>query len=819
MVGSTAPNAMTILLSSNRRACAKTFRPGEGGAVEATSYGKEYLWSPRVVEVNDLGALQAALESVGRHEIAIHGALLDDHPAAPIPRRLYAPEATITAVPRSWLAIDFDDAPAAPGRLLARLAAVKQTLPAPFQRAGAVWQLTSSYGMGAPDVIRCRFWFLLDEPVQPTVWKYYLRGIPGVDGSIYTANQPIYVCPPTFEEGLADPAPRRFGVAPGDERVCVADLDLAEATALATAARSCGDIARLDIEPCQAQIDAAVQKILGQEPKGARHEWMVGAACELYALGADPELIVDTCEECLRLHGREPDPGEAARAAQFAARKHAQGLLRTTNPALSTLLPPQEEAELPPVEPDEELLAATAEADAARGTMSKGRTHVSNAEIFVAQEYGAGRYIRAGESDYAWTGKAWRVLEQEELEGAMTRAARALPATFITNVAKAARRFFHRPGVEAPCWIDEHGNRDHSRQGGYAVSLRNGVLRAEDALINPATALRPHTDRFFSTVCLPFDYDPSAKCPTLLRCLEDWFPTERDTHREIQKMFGYLVAGDNIHQKIFVLAGQSRAGKGVLAGLITQLIGADNTASTSLKAFGGAHGLEGLPGKRVLFINEANAQKSSDIPQEAVDRIKAISGGDAVSVNPKHKTQRSTTLEARIVLTCNRPPRIDDSSWAITNRMVLFHFQRSFAGREDPHLAEKLRRELPGIFNWALAGVQALLEDGGFAITPSSRGYFNDVRRSTSPVGAFIEDCIGFGAGLVLPANELYAAYVGWARDQGVERPSPKYEVIRLLRADHPSVLASREGARTSLMGVGLNELGVMLSGASAVEW
>lgn len=818
MVGSASPDAMVILESAHKRACAKTFRPRPDGAAEVTPYGKEYLWRPRLVEVGDLAGLLAVLEGVSPHEIVIHGALRDDKPAAPIPRRIYEPDATITAVPRAWLAIDFDDPPVpADARLLVQLAAAKNLLPAPFRAAGAIWQLTSSFGMGAPGSLRCRFWFLLDTPVAPATWKYALRDIPGVDGAIYAANQPIYVCPPRFEGGLRDPAPRRFGVAPGEPAVRVAALDLAAATELATAARSCGSIVRLDIEPCQAQIDATVEKILGQEPRGARHEWMVGAACELYALGADPALIIDTCEACLRLHGRDPDPGEAARAVMFASRKHAQGCLRTTNAALSSVLPPPvDEA---PVAPDEEILEAAAEADATRGRMTKDRTHVSNAELFVAQKYGAGHYLRAGENDYVWTGCAWRKMEGEELEGEMTRAATALSSNFVTQVAKAARRFYHRPGVSAPCWLDEHGYRDDSRQGGFAISLRNGVMRAEDALINPRTALRPHTDRFFSGVCLPFDYSPDATCPTFLRCLQDWFPQEADTHRELQKMFGYLIAGDNVHQKLFVLAGQSRAGKGLLAGLITQLIGSDSTTSTSLKAFGGAHGLEDLPGKRVLFINEANAQKAADIPQEAVDRIKAISGGDSVSVNPKHKAAKSVVLEARIVMVCNRPPRLDDSSCAITNRMVLFHFQRSFAGREDPALAAKLRAELPGVFNWALAGVQALLEDGGFSVTPSSRGYFEDVRRSISPVGAFIDDCIVFEAGAVVPANEIYAAYLGWARDQGVDRPAPKYEVTRLLRADHPAVLASRSGAATTLLGARLNDLGVVLSGASKVAW
>jgi putative DNA primase/helicase len=55
-----------------------------------------------------------------------------------------------------------------------------------------------------------------------------------------------------------------------------------------------------------------------------------------------------------------------------------------------------------------------------------------------------------------------------------------------------------------------------------------------------------------------------------------------------------------------------------------------------------------------------------------------------------------------------------DASGALASRFIVITLQRSFYGKEDLGLTERLLGELPGIFNWAIAGWQQLQERGYF---------------------------------------------------------------------------------------------------------
>ncbi|MDJ0034227.1 DNA primase, partial [Pantoea ananatis] len=75
--------------------------------------------------------------------------------------------------------------------------------------------------------------------------------------------------------------------------------------------------------------------------------------------------------------------------------------------------------------------------------------------------------------------------------------------------------------------------------------------------------------------------------------------------------------------------------------------------------------------------------------------IKAITGGDAVSVDPKYRDAYSTHIPAVILAVNNNPMRFTDRSGGVSRRRVILHFAEIIPANErDPQLKEKIQAEL-----------------------------------------------------------------------------------------------------------------------------
>jgi putative DNA primase/helicase len=97
----------------------------------------------------------------------------------------------------------------------------------------------------------------------------------------------------------------------------------------------------------------------------------------------------------------------------------------------------------------------------------------------------------------------------------------------------------------------------------------------------------------------------------------------------------------------------------------------------------------------------------------------------------------SLDMLTRFVVLTNELPRFTDSSGALASRFIVFMLNKSFYGHENPALTEELCRELPGIFNWSLDGLQSLRARGRFEQPISSADAIREMEDLASPVGAF----------------------------------------------------------------------------------
>jgi putative DNA primase/helicase len=330
---------------------------------------------------------------------------------------------------------------------------------------------------------------------------------------------------------------------------------------------------------------------------------------------------------------------------------------------------------------------------------------------------------------------------------------------------------------DQPHWID-------GRATGTIVAVANGLLDLE------RRQLLPHTPLFFNQVAVPFEYDATAAKPERwLAFLAELWPDEPEAIDVLAEWFGYVISGLlNLH-KILLMVGPTRGGKGVIARILTELVGRQNTAGPTLHSLGGDFGLAPLIGKSLAVISDARFVGKNG--QIVVERLLSISGEDTLTVNRKYKDQWTGKLPSRIHIISNELPKLGDASTAIVGRIVLLLTSRSWLGHEDFGLELALHAELPGILNWALDGLERLSSTNQFTRLASADEAITTMRDLASPVAAFAREKCEIGADKEVAVDVLYAAYKVWAEDNGHQKAT-KQSFGRDLRAAVPAVRKTR---------------------------
>jgi putative DNA primase/helicase len=283
--------------------------------------------------------------------------------------------------------------------------------------------------------------------------------------------------------------------------------------------------------------------------------------------------------------------------------------------------------------------------------------------------------------------------------------------------------------VQPPCMLDDPDDPCE------VMACRNGLLHLR------TRTLRPHTPRFFNVNALTYDYDPHAPKPVeWLKFLKSVWPDDQPSIDALQEHFAVLVSGLTIFQKILLIIGPPRSGKGTIGRLLVQLLGRYNVCAPKLHELGtGSFVLQQMIGKLLCLITDARNGKLSN-PEVAVERLLSISGMDPQSIPRKYKQDWQGILLVRLVILANVLPRFDDSSAAIAGRMIVLRMTESFLGREDPLLGDKLQAELSGILNWSLKGFDRLIERSHLLQPPSGVALVDQLAEAASAIKTFVRD-------------------------------------------------------------------------------
>jgi putative DNA primase/helicase len=320
----------------------------------------------------------------------------------------------------------------------------------------------------------------------------------------------------------------------------------------------------------------------------------------------------------------------------------------------------------------------------------------------------------------------------------------------VTNVIKVMQGMVaRRSEAEAPGWSD---GRD-----GLFVSLHNGILDLA------TKKLLPHSSDYFNLFTVDCDYDPGAQCPVWLRTMDAQFDKlEQDL---LQEWFGYVVSGKTDQQKIMVVTGPRRSGKGTSVRCLKRLLGG-NIASPSTSDLMSPFGRQTLIGKPLAVVNDMRVEGNT---AKAVETLLNISGEDDVQIDVKHATQWTGKLGTRIMLVSNMVPNLRDNSRALSSRFLTLTTKQSFLNHEDKALDGKIAGELSGVVNWALEGLARLEATGRFTRHENADAEMNEQERLSSPVSAFLEDECILGPDQIILSSVMYKYWTNWCTRNGYQ--------------------------------------------------
>ena len=347
----------------------------------------------------------------------------------------------------------------------------------------------------------------------------------------------------------------------------------------------------------------------------------------------------------------------------------------------------------------------------------------------------------------------------------------------------------------------------------HLIGFSNGVFDTRTG------DFREHDKNDWLLIASELPFTPPAEGETLATHAPNFWKwlrrsvaeNDRKADRVLAALF--MVLANRYDWQLFIeVTGPGGSGKSVMAEICTMLAGKANTVSASMKALEDARERALVVGFSLIIL--------PDMTRYAGDGagIKAITGGDKVAIDPKHKAPYSTRIPAVVLAVNNSAMSFSDRSGGISRCRVIFNFSEVVPENErDPMLPEKIEGELAVVIRHLLTR---------FSDQDEARLLLHEQQKSEEALaikreGDSLVDFCGYLMSSVMcdgllvgnaeiipfsPRRYLYHAYLSYMRAHGFSKP------VTLTRfgADMPGAMAeygreymkkrTKEGVRSNVI-------------------
>ena len=306
------------------------------------------------------------------------------------------------------------------------------------------------------------------------------------------------------------------------------------------------------------------------------------------------------------------------------------------------------------------------------------------------------------------------------------------------------------------------------------------------------------TPCFFTTTATSFTFksrEETSKPERWHSFLEEVFSGDDEAIASLQQWFGYCLTHDTSLQKILLVIGPPRCGKGTIARVLCSLLGgSENVASPTLASLSTNFGSSALLGKSLAIV--ADARFSGRNMSDITERLLSISGEDRQTIDRKHKEPLTVKLPTRFMIMSNELPRLSDASGALASRFIVLEIHTSFLGKEQHDLDDELQRELNGILWWSIDGWLELKTRGHLLQPKSGNEAVEELLHLSSPYKKFIEERCELTDpedGCWTRTDAIYEAFKDFWKSEGGGHTPLKETMAKSLRAAAPSITRVRK--------------------------
>lgn len=423
------------------------------------------------------------------------------------------------------------------------------------------------------------------------------------------------------------------------------------------------------------------------------------------------------------------------------------------------------------------------------GTQGWPLTDSGNAERLVAAHREDLRYCHAWRSWLVWDEKRWRPDDDGEIERWSLATMRDLAKSALDEpdqvrrerlvnwamksesdsriTAMIRRARVERAVVVRPSELD----RDP-----MTLVVENGELMLDAH----GFKLMTHCRGSLNTKLAPVQFNEKATAPAWDAFLERVMP-DRGDRSFLRRSVGYALTGDVSEHVMFVLHGSGANGKTTFLETIRAMLGDyAQQAPTDLITVKRPGSIP-TEAARLQGARFVSATETEDGTRLAEATVKQLTGGDRITARRLYQDYFEFNPTHKLWLATNHRPVVMGTDDAIWRRLRLIPFEVTIPPEErDRKLSEKLRQELPGILNWALAGLEEWKRDG-LGESRHSKEATEEYRRDSDVFGAFLEECCEVGPGQVVAKAQLYSTYEVWASG-GNLRPMTKHSFGRKMK-------------------------------------
>ena len=388
---------------------------------------------------------------------------------------------------------------------------------------------------------------------------------------------------------------------------------------------------------------------------------------------------------------------------------------------------------------------------------TQSRTHASDKQVL-----------------WKWTGTHWEPIDDTNGEcDAYAWLVSHQPDYASPNNAKAA----HKAAI---MWAPTLPLR---RTNAVIVPTLNGYVH----VVQNRIELRSHDPQEGIRHLVNCRFDPDASAPMMFQRFLDRVLPNPAVQGRIQEYIGYSFTPGAEQQRAQIWRGPGANGKGVLANIV-QAIHA-RVAAVQLNALDGFK-LASMIGASLIYCDEA--------PQRGINEqmMKSLIAGESVQADRKFRDPLTVKITGKWLILANHMPVITDQSAGFWRRFDIIPFDVIIPEHERvAGLAEMIiATELPGVLNWALAGLLRLLKRGHFdPVLPAEiKEAQTTARRETNSVEAWFDDqAIGWITDMTTFKSHVYDHYSEWCKRNGmVALASPRFW-NRL--SDKPSLSTGRK--------------------------